>query len=261
MAQLGRPAHLPGPRRAVRYPEWPRTIGVMIVTLMLVAALVAPSFGGPGGCPDVSIVGVRGSGQDGYGEQVGAVVAELTASMTATGRTVSDVPLEYPAISVSDTFGLALFDGRYEASVRSGVDALTSLLSDLTDRCAGSDLILVGYSQGAQVIKATVAGSSPDMRIAGVVLLADPTRDPSQPGVARLGGAAVEHAGSFGRVALPGYLRPVTVDVCVAGDVVCAPGSFAFGAHVYGYGEHTAAAAARVASFVLTDQYTARGIR
>jgi cutinase len=233
----------------------------MIATLMLVAALLVPSVGQPAGCSDVLIIGVRGSGQTGYGLQVGGTVDALVDAIASSGRSVSDVALEYPAISVSDSFGLVLLNGEYDASVRSGVDALRVALAAETVNCRRTDIVLIGYSQGAQVIKQALSGSVPRIRIAAVVLLADPTRDPSQPGVSRLGGSSTERGGSFGRVALAEYLRPVTVDVCAEGDVVCERGRFAIGVHTSGYDDFVALAAGRAAAFVRARMVLNPGLR
>jgi hypothetical protein len=233
----------------------------MIVTLMLVAALLVPSVGQPAGCSDVLVIGVRGSGQTGYGQQVGGTVDALVAAIASTGRTVNDVALDYPAISVSDSFGLVLLNGEYDASVRSGVEALRAELAAETIRCWRTDIVLVGYSQGAQVIKQALMGTTPVVRIAAVVLLADPTRDPAQPGVARIGGATGERGGSFGTLVLPGYLRPVTVDVCAEGDAVCERGRFAIGAHTNGYSDLMRPAAGRAMAFILGRASTGPGFR
>lgn len=233
----------------------------MIATLMLVAALLVPSLGPPAGCSDVLVIGVRGSGQTGYGQQVGGTVGAFVDAIASTGRMVSDVALEYPAISVSDSFGLVLLNGEYDASVRRGVEALRAELAGETVRCGRTDIVLIGYSQGAQVIKQALSGSLPDGRIAAVVLLADPTRDPSQPGVFRIGGSLSERGGSFGKLVLPEYLRPVTVDVCARGDAVCERGGFAIGAHTNGYGDLLGIAAGRAAAFVRGHEFAGQGFR
>jgi len=222
----------------------------MIATLMLVAALLVPSVGQPAGCSDVLVIGVRGSGQTGYGQQVGGTVDALVYAIASSGRTVSDVALDYPAISVSDSFGLVLLNGEYDASVRRGVETLRAELAAETVRCGRTDIVLIGYSQGAQVIKWALSGSVPVVRIAAVVLLADPTRDPSQPGVFRIGNSSTERGGSFGELALPEYLRPVTVDVCARGDAVCERGEFAIGTHTNGYRDLMGLAVRRAATFV-----------
>lgn len=244
-----------------RYTCSGRTIEVMVVALLLVVALLVPSVGRSDGCSDVFVVGVRGSGQSRYGPQVSGTVDVLVDRIGSSGRTVTDVPLEYPAISVSDSFGLVLLNGEYDRSVRSGVQELRRVLAEETTRCGGSSIVLVGYSQGAQVIKESVAGSVPDVRIAALVLLADPTRDPSQPGVSRVVDSSTRRGGSFGVIPLPEHLRPVTIDVCAPGDVVCERGSLVIGAHVNGYSDLVGVAAQRAAIVVLGATLGSFGVR
>ncbi len=230
--------------------------------MLLVLALLVPVPGQSGGCPDVLIIGARGSGQSSYGEPVGAMVTAVAGHLSAAGRTVDAAALEYPAISVTDSFGLVLLNGDYDRSVADGVAELRRVLASQGERCRRTDIVLIGYSQGAQVIKEALAGSEPGYRIAGVVLLADPTRDPTQPGVRRFADPSASNAaGSFGAIALPGYARPITIDVCALGDAVCARGRFAFGAHVDGYTDIVGAVAARTAEIVEGSDFSFPGIR
>jgi pimeloyl-ACP methyl ester carboxylesterase len=210
---------------------------------MLVVALVFPASSvASDGCADLQVIGIRGSGQPaGYGAQVGPVVEAVERVASATGRSVDSVALEYPALSLADSFGLALFTGEYDASVRAGADALVAEIGDIATACPGTRFVLVGYSQGAQVIKAALADAPPTERIGGVVLLADPTRDPDQRGIIRLGDPTAERAGAFGAVPLPDHLRSVAVDVCAAGDGVCERGRRDLLAHTEGYADAPAA--------------------
>lgn len=206
---------------------------MMIPVLALVATLLLPVHAASvDGCADVHIIGARGSGQTGYGDQVGAVVSESAAKIRQTGRTVDTHSLDYPAISISDSFGLVLLNGDYARSVAAGAAALRADLDTLRERCPQTPIILVGYSQGSQAIKQALADRPPIDRISSVVLLADPTRDITQLGVMRIG-ADAEGSGAFGSVMLPEHLRTVALDVCAVGDGVCGVGSFL--AHIDGY--------------------------
>lgn len=216
-----------------------RTIASMMVsTLALVLTLLAPFVSTSDGCADIHIVGVRGSGQSaGFGEQVGRVVVGIEAALAARGINVTSEALDYPAISVTDSFGLVLVTGDYDRSVSAGVDALRSTLGTTASSCPTPEFLLVGYSQGAQVIKTALAGVQPTIPIAGVVLLADPTRDATQTGIVRLGDPALERDGAFGAIALPHHLSAVAIDVCAVGDGVCERGRQSFTAHTEGYGD------------------------
>ncbi|MGI9529206.1 MAG: cutinase family protein, partial [Acidimicrobiia bacterium] len=133
--------------------------------------------------------------------------------------------------------------------VNAGVDALRATLEPAEAVCPSTEFLLVGYSQGAQVIKSTLTGVQPSVPIAGVVLLADPTRDATQRGIVRLGDPLAERNGAFGAIALPQHVSAVAVDVCAAGDGVCERGRQSFTAHVDGYD----AAPELVVSFVLAE--------
>jgi len=226
----------------------------MIIGLVVALALLVPVAPQATACPDVQIIGVRGSGQTGYGEQVGDVVGSLEATLRNLARSVVSQPLEYPAISVSDSFGLVLLNGQYEESVQAGVQALRVSIDEISTSCQDTQIVLVGYSQGAQVIKVAMENTVPAVRIAAVGLLADPTRDPSQPGVYRLGGVKGLRGGSFGPILLPGYLRPVTVDVCALEDSICERGGFGFVAHTEGYSGFSEPLARRLIPFIVSHR-------
>ena len=205
--------------------------------LSLVAVLLFPVPTVADGCPDVTIVGVAGSGQSGFGTQVEGVVDAIAASATAEGLFVESEALDYPAISVSDSLGLVLFTGEYAESVESGVSELRRLLSALAADCPSTEPVIVGYSQGAEVIKRAFVGDPAPSGSGSIVLLADPTRDPDQAGVLRLGDPAAERPGAFGAVSIPSAIRPLVIDVCAPGDGVCERGRVDFAAHTDGYEE------------------------
>ena len=204
--------------------------------LALVFALLVPVPFGSSDCSDVHVIGARGSGQPaGYGEQVGPIVDAVLDSAWSQGRSATAAALDYPAISVSDSFGLVLLTGDYDASVRAGVGALIGAIDERRVSCPSSDLVLVGYSQGAQVIKLALADAPSATRIAAVVLLADPTRNPDDVGLVRLGDPTLEAEGAFGAIALPDFFRTVAIDVCAEGDGVCERTRRSLTAHTEGY--------------------------
>lgn len=211
------------------------TAAVAAVLLTLLFPLSPGS--GDAGCVDAHVIGVRGSGQaPGFGDQAAPVVESVVETLAASGRTVDTVALDYPALSLADSFGLALFTGEYDDSVRAGASALLASLASTATRCPRTEFVLVGYSQGAQVIKTALADAPPLRRITGIVLLADPTRDHRQAGIVRLGDPAVERPGAFGALPLPDHLRAVTLDVCAPGDGICERGRSDLRAHTGGYG-------------------------
>lgn len=207
------------------------------VAFALVVALLNPVIDVDPECWAVEIIGVRGSGQVGYGEQVRPVVDTVHRSLASAGHSVRISPLDYTAVSVSDSFGFVLLNGEYDRSVMDGVSALQSTLRSIKAACPATDIVLIAYSQGAQVVKTALEGTAPIHRIASIVLMADPTRDSAQRGITRLGDPKLERDGSFGAIALPDYARVVAIDVCAAGDGICERGRRSFTAHTFGYAD------------------------
>jgi pimeloyl-ACP methyl ester carboxylesterase len=210
----------------------------MIPTVALVLALLSPFHTVTAeGCPDIHVVGARGSGQQGYGEQVGGIVKGIVADAERDGLDVDDVVLDYPAISLAESFGFALFTGEYDRSVETGVDALTAELDALRATCPTTRVILIGYSQGAQVIKQTMLARPPVDRIESVILLGDPTRDVLQVGLARFGDVMILNPGSLGAVDIASHIRPISIDVFALNDSVCSGAGINFQGHLDGYAD------------------------
>lgn len=208
----------------------------MIPAIALALALLSPFQAVTSeGCPDIRVVGARGSGQQGYGQQVGEIVKGVVADAQRSGLYVDDVVLDYPAISLADSFGFALFTGEYDRSVETGVEALTTELDAVRTNCPTTGVVLIGYSQGAQVIKQTMLGRPPVDHIESVILLGDPTRDVLQRGLARLGDTSIVAPGSLGAVDIADLIRPLAIDVCAINDSVCSGGGINFQGHLDGY--------------------------
>jgi cutinase len=227
----------------------------ILLSLSLLSLPAAASAQDP--CAEVTIIGVPGSGQSGgLGPQVEAVADRAGEILDVGGRTSAVRALDYPAIDLARTFGLALFDGRYADSVAAGADALAAALLTEAAACPETVFAVVGYSQGAQVIRASAAGLPATSQIAAIVLIADPTASLAD-AVVRIGGPRADD-GSLGAIPLPTRYLSRTIDVCAAGDRFCGSGRLAIGAHSGGYGpELSRPAAARVA--VLTSAAVAAG--
>jgi cutinase len=206
----------------------------ILVLALLVVGLPAPALADES-CANVTIIGVAGSGQGGgTGPQVEEVSARAAQILSAAGRTTTIVALDYPAIDLARTLGFALFDGRYRESVDLGAASLTASIAARSAECPDTVLVLIGYSQGAQVVRESMASIPLTIPIAAVALLADPTASLVDD-VVRLGGARSDD-GSLGGLALPLSYQRRTVDVCAAGDVFCGGGRLVIGAHSRGYG-------------------------
>lgn len=159
------------------------------------AAAVEPASPTP--CADVLAVGVRGSGESaegdhvpeeraaGFGQQesmgahAGPAHEAFLRHFSSTGATVRSVGLAYQATGID---WAAVMESGYTNSVNSGVVVLRYGLERWIDNCPGP-VVLIGYSQGADVITRTIkemlasqsgyAAALPE-RLASAVLFGSP---------------------------------------------------------------------------------------
>lgn len=214
-----------------------RLATLVITTVLLVAVVPAADAREPISCTHVTVIGIAGSGQTpGTGRQVREVIDAIEELMAAEGRTMRRIAIDYPAVDVGRTLGIAFLNGRYDESVAIGAKALVDEVTAITETCAATDVVIVGYSQGAQVFKTAAPALGTAVRAA--VLLADPTA----PG------------GALGDIATPAGLVDRVIEVCAPGDVICGNGPIRFLAHTDGYeGELTSTAAARTADLLAAE--------
>ncbi|HYN95912.1 MAG TPA: cutinase family protein [Pilimelia sp.] len=123
--------------------RWRRPMVVLASGAVLAGGLAATSSSfaaeaPSSGCADVEIIGARGTTEaPGVGRILQPVAARMTAELDAAVRTT---PLDYPA-SVN-----------YGSSVRQGVDAVRVELAAIAESCPDTAIVLMGYSQGADVM-------------------------------------------------------------------------------------------------------------
>lgn len=100
-------------------------------------------------CADVHIFLARGTGEDYPGRQISVVYAICNGTAT-TGTTTCDYEdIAYPA---------SLLAPQYCTSVADGVEAGTDQITTYASRCPDAQLVLSGYSQGAQVMGNILGG-------------------------------------------------------------------------------------------------------
>lgn len=131
-------------------------------------------------CADVVVYGARGAFEPfdeasyGMGPTLYGVVRRMTSRLATDGSPfqVDVVGVPYPA----NTF-------LYYWSRNVGVRNVTRLLIEGVTRCTEQLIVLIGLSQGAEVIRRALATLPADVAkaIAAVVLLGDPTRRLSDP--------------------------------------------------------------------------------
>lgn len=199
---------------------------------LVAASLVLPPLTDPqvegvaSGCADVVLYGARGTGQDvdgalpGFGREASSIAGRVVEALDAQGVTTASRHARYPAAG-----GGA--DG-YAGSVAAGTAAVAADLRALARGCPDADVVVVAFSQGAQVVHAALADVPPRVarRLRAVVLVSDPLRDPADPSVVQetFGGeapepgfATLEERGGEG---VP--LDPVLIDPGLAGRVLSA---------------------------------------
>jgi hypothetical protein len=179
-------------------------------------------------CPDAIVVGAAGSGQQempselGMGTQVDGIVRAIARA--GTGLEIAALPLPYPAARVFPTSG-------YLASVEAGLEALPTTVASIADACPGTGIVLVGYSQGAQVIQVGLdrirstewGGADHSSHIDAVVLLASPLFTP-QAGTTRFGNFDPARRGLLGGSDVPAWITEDTISWCRGADLVCQGG-------------------------------------
>lgn len=250
--------------RAVRSPCVSRSF-LSVLAVGVVCALAATGSAGAAGhtppaaraaaCPDVFIFGARGSGEDAdkrlkrMGLSVFTMAARMSRKLRDDGDTTRLIGVDYSALSVDVLkpsrgqlallpLGGAVLAGslwwqhnvrRYLASIDAGRDELVSMVRLYAGQCQDSDVILMGYSQGAMAVhQAELAlqdAGNQDLldAVIGTILLADGDR---APGTA---GHAVGAPYAYGGVGIRSYVganRDVpdpefTADICTSGDLVC----------------------------------------
>jgi acetylxylan esterase len=171
----------------------------------------------------VHVIVARASGEA-PGE---GIIGEVAKNVTAAIPGSDSIPVPYPA-----TFG------DYFASETYGVGNMTNVITSYVDACPDAKLVLLGYSQGAQVLLDTLCGQSEVIfqdknapladKYAKAVVAAVQMGDPSFiPGLAYDKGNATTERGIFPRsntapcLAYSNRLR----SYCDAGDTYCASGN------------------------------------
>lgn len=173
------------------------------------------------GCDDVIVIAARGSGQpDGVGDQNQAVIDRLVRSGTLDRNLIEPVPYPAPALRDDPT---AWLEGRYEESVDAGAGATVDAVERRIAECEDADIVLLGYSQGAQVIEGAIGllAEADHERIAAVVLMASPRHDPARGDITYVGGDAAATGGMLGHWEPPPWVRDRLIAVCDPHDFIC----------------------------------------
>ncbi|NKY49896.1 cutinase family protein [Nocardia vermiculata] len=182
-------------------------------------ALGSGSAAADPGCPGLYVVAVPGTWETGGHKPDHMVGHGMLAGVTRglPGNTQVDY-ISYSATAFpweGDVYG---------ASKKEATDKTRGLIKAMAARCAGTRYALVGYSQGADAAGDVAAeigtglGVVPPDRVAGVGLISDPRRAPTDIQI----GPVVGGAGAGGpRVGGFGFLNDRVRTICAAGDLYC----------------------------------------
>jgi hypothetical protein len=197
------------------------------------------------GCPRVAIEGFRGSGEafdDGTLGLGGAIKPLYDALRNRLGAAnVGSSAASYPAVPWA--IGLNRLDlwlaamnnafrnvvrNEYPDSVATGGNDGASDITHLAVRCPNTKIVVVGYSQGAEVARRVLARLNPSAggHVAAAVLMGDPTFRAGEAGIVRVGGTANGRGISWAlhpstiTAIQPRYAGRVITD-CHDNDLVC----------------------------------------
>lgn len=191
-------------------------------------------------CPDAVLIGAAGSGQRddilGVGPQVESVVSGFTSQLEETASvsiSAGFIALDYRAPGIIEG-ALQGFrgDGMFD-SINEGRETMTALVGTIDERCLGTAVYLIGFSQGASVVHTAVVEMPGEVQdsIGGVVVLADPYRDAddpyaqhftTEPDPEQLGTPAPhDRDGSLTGLPLPSWVEGSFYSACALRDTVC----------------------------------------
>ncbi|MCL2516166.1 MAG: cutinase family protein [Microbacteriaceae bacterium] len=134
-------------------------------------------------CPAYEFVGARGSGEDngiaeskrytaknptyGMGGEVADVYRRVAETAQAAGVQLVPFGVPYPAVGIDVVSGATLSTGSlgvYTKSVELGAHAAAAEIERVARSCASTQVIVAGYSQGAQALVDAVQSLTPGAR-------------------------------------------------------------------------------------------------
>lgn len=150
--------------------------------LLYSAALLSSiASAAPVGCQAVRVISVRGTNEVYGASSLLAIYGAIAAAVP--GTVLQGTP--YPAIMDDSNWSV------YGGSVTAGVGSLQGIIKSAVDACPQMKIVLLGYSQGANVVgdalcSSTVTGMAPLApnyadNIAAVAMFGDPTHINGQP--------------------------------------------------------------------------------
>ena len=214
--------------------KW-RLLGAALLVLASSGGLtaLAASSASAASCAAIDVVVARGTFEPGtLGSIVGdPVYADIQQDLSST--TTSSYPVNYPA-NLDEP-----------ASVQAGNTDLVNHLNSQAAACPSQRFILVGYSQGANVVDNSIGISSDGALVGGPIVATIPASVQPRVAAILLFGNPIRAIGK----SVTGTYAARTDDFCANGDPVCQAGGTDIGAHL-SYGNDASAAAAFAAGKV-----------
>ena len=182
--------------------------GAGLATLSAPTASAAP-------CSDIDVVAARGTFEPG---RLGLIVGDPVFSALEkklTGKTVSSYAVDYPA-------NLSL------TSAAQGNRDLVNHVNSQAANCPNQRFILVGYSQGANVVDNSIGISSAGAVVGSPIVATLPAAVEPKVAAVLLFGNPIRALGK----SVIGTYQSRTFDICAQGDPVCERGGGDTGAHL-----------------------------
>jgi len=176
-------------------------------------------------CSDIDVVAARGTFEPGT---LGLIVGDPVYSALQrklTGKSLSSYKVNYPA-------DLSL------TSAAQGNADLVNHVNSQASACPGQRFILVGYSQGANVVDNSIGISSAGAVVGSPIVATIPAALEPRVAAVLLFGNPIRALGK----SVTGIYQSRTIDFCAEGDPICENGGGDVGAHL-GYTADADAAA------------------
>ncbi|MFC7531557.1 cutinase family protein [Actinoplanes sp. GCM10030250] len=177
-------------------------------------------------CTQVDVVVARGTGEPGT---LGLIVGDPVYSAIQrrlTGTTLSSHAVDYPASTSA-------------GSPTAGNRALVEHVSEQAQACPSQRFVLVGYSQGANVVGNSLGISSQGAAVGGPVVATIPASVQPRVAAVLVFGYPLRKLGR----GITGVYAERTLDICANRDVVCDPLGTSVLAHLSYTGDASRAAA------------------
>ncbi|WP_055549389.1 cutinase family protein [Streptomyces sp. NBRC 110028] len=202
-------------------------LGLAVLSLLGGAGLVSLSAptATAAACADIDVVAARGTFEPG---SLGFIVGDpvyAALQKKITGKTLSSYKVNYPA------------DLSFTSAAQGNADVVNHVKSQAA-ACPDQRFVLVGYSQGANVVDNSIGISSAGAVVGSPIVATIPAALEPKVAAVLLFGNPIR---ALGR-SVTGTYQSRTIDFCAKGDPICESGGLDVGAHL-GYTANADAAA------------------